>query len=82
MYLMIPVHLYYLTGADGEKYFGVIDSYQYQGDDIFSFRFDYSGDRFEIKKNDNRWIYAGGMAQFLIHWIDELGSQIDQTNHF
>ena len=74
---MIPVRLFYLTGADGNKFSGIVDFHQYQGEDIFSFRFDFSGDRFNIKKIDDQWVYSGGMESYLDFWVEELGAQIE-----
>lgn len=78
---MIPVTIFFLTGADGVKYTGSVDYHQYQGEDIFSFRFDFSGDRFDIKKIDNVWTYNGGMESYLVSWVDELGKQIEEAAH-
>lgn len=78
---MIPVKVFYLTGLDGLKYTGEIDFYQYQGEDIFSFRFDFSGDRFDIKNLDGKWVYNGGMENHLDVWVDELGIQIEKAKH-
>ncbi|MDN3580369.1 hypothetical protein [Mucilaginibacter flavus] len=78
---MISVKRFYLTGADGKRYSGTIDFYQYQGEDIFSFRFDFSGDRFNVKKNETVWCYGGGMESYLNSWVSELGLQIEATAH-
>jgi hypothetical protein len=76
---VIPSNIYYLTGASGDKFSGIVECYQYGNNEIFSFRFDFSGDRFDIMKDDGLWVYCSGLINYLDSWVLELGHQIEET---
>ena len=73
---------FYYTGSEEKKFLCQLTFYRNkEGEDIFSFLSEYSGDRLEIKKVNNVWIYHGGTWHYSESWIEELGNQIDSGEY-
>mgnify|MGYP003575181646 CR=1 FL=1 len=68
---------YYYIGADGKRYLCQLHIFEDDGEKIFSFLSEHSGDRLNIKKIDGQWIYSGGSQFYMEDWIVQLGEQVD-----
>ena len=69
----------YVTGPAGNRMKCQLrDKVEENGEIIYIFLMESSGDTFGITKKNNEWVFVNGNAH-LDHWIQELGKYLDDN---
>ncbi len=68
----------FITASQNNKFYGKITSVFKNGEVIYRFTFNHSGEHIDLKRKDDRWVFVSGMHKPYEKWVSQIGEQIDK----